>query len=115
MSDILDITLLSDKAILQKIGLFVQQIRIKQNLTQEDLAKQAVISRSTLSAVERGDNSSIGNLIKILRILNVLYVLNTFEVTQELSPMELAKGEKRQRKRASKIESSNLSNNDLGW
>ncbi|MGL4581770.1 MAG: helix-turn-helix domain-containing protein [Flavobacterium sp.] len=115
MSDILDINLLSDKAILKKIGLFIQQTRIKQNLTQEELATQAAISRSTLSAVERGDNSSINNLIKILRILNVLYVLNTFDIVQELSPMQLAKGEKQQRKRASKTDQYNLDNTDLGW
>lgn len=115
MNDIVDINLLSDKAILQKVGLFIQQTRIKQNLTQEELAMQSAISRSTLSLVERGDNISLINLLKILRTLNALYVLNDFEVSEELSPLQLAKGEKQQRKRASKPQTENPNINDLGW
>lgn len=115
MSEISDIGFLSDKAILQKIGLFVQQTRIKQNLTQEDLATQAAISRSTLSLIERGDNSSIGNLIKLLRCINSLYVLSAFELHEELSPMQIATGEKQQRQRASKVTRSDSHVNDLGW
>ncbi|HCC95653.1 MAG TPA: transcriptional regulator [Flavobacteriaceae bacterium] len=115
MNEITDISILSDKAVLKKIGLFVQQIRIRQNLTQEDLAKQAVISRSTISLIERGDNISLINLIKILRTLDALYVLNTFEVSEELSPIQLAKGEKQPRKRASKINNPNTDTEDLGW
>lgn len=115
MNDIVDINLLSDKAILQKVGLFIQQTRIKQNLTQEELAMQSAISRSTLSLVERGDNISLINLLKILRTLNALYVLNDFEVSEELSPLQLAKGEKQQRKRASKPHTENPNINDLGW
>lgn len=38
--------------------------------------------------MERGDNISLINLIKILR------VLKTFEVAEELSPLQLSRGEK---------------------
>jgi transcriptional regulator with XRE-family HTH domain len=112
MNIIVDINVLSDKAILQKIGLFVQQSRIKENLTQGDLAQQAAISRATLSMLERGENISLLNLIKILRILNALYVLNGFDEPEELSPLALAKGEKYRRQRASKVQAEN---SDLGW
>lgn len=115
MSDVLIISLLSDKAILQKLGLFIQQTRIKQGIKQEELAFQAAISRSTLSLVERGDNISLVNLIKILRMLDALYVLNAFEVLEELSPLQLAKGVKKQRKRVSKSGSNDLNSDDLGW
>lgn len=115
MNEIEDINFLSDKAILQKIGLFVQQTRIRQNLTQEELAVQAAISRSTLSLMERGDNISLINLIKILRILNALYVLKTFEVAEELSPLQLARGEKQHRKRVSKSGNDLKNSGELGW
>lgn len=115
MSNISDINLLSDKAILSTIGFFIQQTRIKQNFPQEDLATQAAISRSTLSLVERGDNISLTNLIKILRTLNALYVLEAFEVKEEISPLQLAKGKKQKRKRVSKQASQNNDNTDLGW
>lgn len=116
MNEIVDISMLSDKAVLEKIGFFIQQTRIKQELTQEDLATAAAISRSTLSLVERGDNTSVINLIKILRTLNALYVLNAFEAAEELSPLQLAKGEKQQRKRVSKLGNNQKTDtSDLGW
>jgi len=115
MTNISDFILLSDKAIMKNIGLFIQQTRIKQNLTQAEVAVQAAISRSTLSLVERGDNISLVNLIKILRTLDALYVLQTFEVREELSPLQLAKGEKQKRQRASKQKSEKPDDTDLGW
>lgn len=115
MNDIVNIDLLSDKAIMKRIGLFIQQTRIDQNQTQAEVATQAAISRSTLSLIERGDNISLTNLIKILRTLNALYVFKSFEVIEELSPLKLAKGEIKRRKRASKIQEENPNNTDLGW
>lgn len=115
MSNISDINILSDQAILNKIGLFVQQTRIKQNINQQELADKAAISRSTLSLLERGEGISLLNFIKILRILDVLYILKEFEVKEEISPLRLAKGEKKLRKRAVKKDTSNENNLDLGW
>ena len=114
MSDISYISNLSDKAILVEIGNFIQQKRIKLNLTQQELAKQVSISRSTLSLIERGENIALINLIKILRILDALYVLENFKLGEELSPMQLAKGETKKRKRAAS-QSNNSNKEDLGW
>lgn len=115
MNNILDIAYLSDKAILQKIGAFIQQMRIKENITQSELAQKAAISRTTLSMLERGENISLVNLVKILRILDLLYVLNSFDGQEELSPIELAKGERQKRQRASKAIKQEQDNSDLGW
>lgn len=59
MSNISDISLFSDKAILNTIGLFVQQSRIKHNLNQQELADKAAVNRSTVSLLERGENISL--------------------------------------------------------
>jgi len=115
MSNISDINLFSDKAILNTIGLFVQQTRIKQNLNQQELADKAAVSRSTLSLLERGENIALINLLKILRILDALYVLNEFKVREEVSPLRLAKGEKKIRKRVVKKDTPQNDNLDLGW
>lgn len=114
MNDISYINNFSDKAILMQIGNFIQQKRIKQNFSQQELANQSAISRSTLSLIERGENISLINLIKILRILDALYVLENFKVSEELSPLQLAKGETKNRKRASN-RSNNQNKEDLGW
>lgn len=115
MSNISDISMFSDKAILNTVGLFVQQTRIKQNLNQQELADKAALSRSTVSLLERGENISLINLLKILRILDALYVLEAFEVREEISPLGLAKGEKKIRKRVIKKNTSQEDNFDLGW
>jgi len=115
MSNISDISLFSDKAILNTIGLFVQQTRIKQNLNQQELADKAAVSRSTVSLLERGENISLINLLKILRILDALYVLKAFEAKEEISPLRLAKGEKKLRKRVMKKDTPQDDNLDLGW
>lgn len=115
MNEFSHINQFSDKVLLQNIGNFIQQTRIRQNRTQEELANDAAISRSTLSLIERGDNISLINLIKILRVLDALYVLSSFHVAPEISPLKLAKGEKQQRKRASKSNRSDAKIEDLGW
>lgn len=114
MSDISYINTWSDKAILAQIGNFIKQRRIKSDLTQNELADKAAISRSTLSLIERGENIALVTLIKILRILDALYILDQFQVIEELSPLQLAKGEKKIRQRASN-RSNNQNEEDLGW
>lgn len=114
MSDISYNNELSDAAILSNIGGFVKKLRIDQGLTQEDVAKEAAISRSTLSLIERGENVALINVVKILRVLNALYVLDQFEVKQQISPMQLAKAAVKSRKRASK-NSTQINKEDLGW
>lgn len=104
----------SDKAVLQRIGEFVKQRRIDQNLTQQSLAEKAAISRSTLSLMERGENIALLNLIKVLRMLDALYVLDAFHVERSISPILLAREEHKRRKRAGRNKGYEQ-NDDLGW
>ncbi|MHC5310536.1 helix-turn-helix domain-containing protein [Myroides sp. LJL116] len=115
MSNISDINILSDKVILSKIGLFVQQDRIKQDISQQELAEKSALSRSTVSLLERGEGISLLNLIKILRMLDALYILKQFEEREEISPLRLAKGKKNLPKRVKKKEKVEDYNTDLGW
>ena len=106
---------LSDKAILEKIGGFIRQKRLQQNLTQSQLAKNTNLNRSTIVKVENGESITLASLIPILRVLNALYVLETFNVSDEISPLEYSKLKKKRRLRASKA-SKNVSNqSELGW
>lgn len=104
----------SDLTFLKEIGRFLQTTRIKQNLTQDEVANRAAISRSTLSLTERGENISMLNLIKILRVLDALYVLNQFKGETTVSPLLLAKAEEQKQKRATKV-SGKDNKSDLGW
>lgn len=94
---------MSDKALSMYIGAFIKHLRMESNKTQDLLAKEAGISRSTLSLLERGETVTLGTLIQVLRVLDALNVLEVFTVKQTLSPLALAKIEKKKRKRASGV------------
>lgn len=90
---------LSDRAINGLLGGFVRQSRIRQNKTQEQLAGEAGIARSTLSLFEKGENSSLLVFIRLLRALNLLHLMDEFRIREQLSPLQLAKIQHNQRKR----------------
>jgi len=106
---------MSDKILMETIGNFIQSHRISQNKTQDQVAKDAGISRSTLSLLERGEKVRIDSLIQVLRVLGLLYIMNTFKIEKQISPIEYAKLNKKQRKQASANKSNNISKDDLGW
>lgn len=91
---------MSDKALSEQIGAFVKHHRLEQNKTQNEVARAAGMSRSTLSLLERGETVSLNTLLQALRALDLLYVMNAFEVESKLSPMALAKIEQKKRQRA---------------
>jgi transcriptional regulator with XRE-family HTH domain len=106
-------TSMSDKALIKTIGTFIQHHRLNQNKSQSDVAKAADISRSTLSLLERGEKVSLSSLMQVLRVLDLLYIMDVFHVSNEISPIEYAKLQKNKRQRARN--KGNNSNEDLGW
>lgn len=108
-------TSMSDKALMETIGTFVQHHRLNQNRSQNDVAESAGISRSTLSLLERGGKISLNSLIQVLRVLDLLHIMDVFKVKNEISPIEYAKLQKNKRKRARNKDNNSTSNEDLGW
>lgn len=106
---------MSDKSLLKTIGNFIQSHRLNQNKSQEQVATAAGISRSTLSLLERGEKVRIDSLIQVLRILDLLYIMDIFKVQDQISPIEYAKLKKKQRKKASTQKDDNTNKEDLGW
>ena len=98
---------MSDSALAAHIGGFVQHHRLEQNKTQDMLSREAGISRSTLSLLERGGTVTLATLIQVLRVLNQLQVMDAFEVHQRISPIALAKAEQEKRKRARNTKTQN--------
>ncbi|MCH8496772.1 MAG: helix-turn-helix domain-containing protein [Balneolales bacterium] len=106
---------MSDKALSKHIGRFVRHHRLNQNRTQDHLANEAGISRSTLSLLERGETVTISTLIQVLRVLDQLQVLNVFEIIDTPSPLALAKLQKAKRKRASSTSRKKKHELDSDW
>lgn len=93
---------MSDDSVAKHVAAFVKHHRLEQNKTQETVAVEAGISRSTLSLLERGESVTLATLIQVLRVLDQMQVMEAFAVHQRISPLALAKAEKEQRKRARK-------------
>ena len=94
-----DWNVLSDDQILKQIGEFIRYHRMRQNKTQGMLAKDAGISRSTVSLLERGKTVTAATVIQALRVLDKLHTLDGFTVIRQQSPLLLAKAEKKKRHR----------------
>ena len=99
--DIMDWQALSDPAIVNEIGQFIQQMRLNRNLTQKQLAEMSGVNRVTISRFEVGRASTLLTLVQVLRALEKLDILNTFHEEAEISPLQLLNLRKKQRKRAS--------------
>ena len=107
---------MTDASFINSIGRFIKINRLKQNKTQGEIADAAGISRSTLSLLERGQTVTVATLIQVLRVLDLLYVMDIFETSDEISPLAYAKLKKKERKRASSATyKSEEKTDDLGW
>jgi transcriptional regulator with XRE-family HTH domain len=87
----LDWIALSDEAIEKVVGRYIKKIRQAQRKTQQQLADEANISRSTLSLLERGETGSLKTLIQVLRVLDKLSIFQIFNQKEQPSPLALAK------------------------
>lgn len=111
----IDLVQMSDVAIVKHLGNFLKQVRIQQNKTQAQLAEDAGLNRWTISQIENGESITLMSLIQILRALDSLYVLDTFEISNEISPLEYAKLKKNQRVRVRNKNIKPTKSGDLGW
>ena len=93
---------MSDKAILADIGARCKRRRLNRNLTQQDVADQAGLTRMTVGEFERGAPAGMLTLVRILRVLDALEELESFLPEAEPSPLQLAKLQGKQRQRASR-------------
>lgn len=92
----------SDRALLELLGNYIQKTRLQQNKTQEETALTAGINRSTLIQIEAGKGGTLLSFVQILRALGQLHLLKNFEFRRELSPLQIAEMEMKQRRRARK-------------
>ncbi len=99
-----DIYILSDVAICNRIGSKLKSIRLRQNITQQSLAESADVSLSSIKKIEKGEIRSFDSLLRVLRILGKLDVLQPLVEEEQLSPNEYFKfiqsAKKHERKRA---------------
>jgi transcriptional regulator with XRE-family HTH domain len=73
----------SEKKYFKQIGIRIRQERIKQGISQNQLAFEASMPRVQIGRIERGEiNTSVGSIIGICRVLNIhLKDLFDFEIS----------------------------------
>lgn len=100
-----DVYMLADTVILDKIGNHLKAARLKQNITQQSLADAAGVSLSSLKKIEKGEIRTFDSLLRVLRTLGKLDVLQPLVDEEQMTPSEYyelvhSAGDKRQRQRA---------------
>ena len=106
---------ISDVAIVKQIGSYLKQMRFQQNKTQAQLASMAGLNRWTISQIENGESITLASFIQILRALDSLFILNAFEVPDEISPLEYAKLKKHKKERVRNKPTNSQDKDNLGW
>jgi transcriptional regulator with XRE-family HTH domain len=106
---------MSDPAILELLGKFIQQTRLQQNKTQQQVATAAGINRSTMVQIEKGGGGTLISFIQIVRALEQLHLFQNFEIRQQLSPLQLAKMDQQKRQRASNKKTTGMGKPKSDW
>jgi putative transcriptional regulator len=96
----MDYYLMTDKGIELEMGNRVKSLRLRKNMTQQQLSNATALSLNTIKALEAG-KGKLSSLIAILRELGALDAIDSFIPEISISPLQLAKRQGKKRQRAS--------------
>lgn len=96
---IMDTYSMTDAAICREIGTRLRQLRLRKNMTQQQLADAAAVSLNVIKRMESG-RGKLSSLVAFLRELDGLDNLEHFIPAPEISPLQLARQQGKQRQRA---------------
>ena len=81
----------SDAIQLEAIAKRLTQARIRMELTQAELAKEAGIGKRTVERLEAGESVQLNSFIRVLRVLELLDIFTTLLPDPQPTPMQLLK------------------------
>ena len=107
---------MTNKAIAQEVAQRIEQLRLEQNLTQQQLADEIGMSVRGYRGIVNG-LGKFENIIAILRVLGKLELVKNFIPETTFSPMAQLEleGKKRQRARPSSGVKKDDKTDDLDW
>jgi transcriptional regulator with XRE-family HTH domain len=92
---------LSEKAVLEELAQRLVRRRVALNLTQEEAAESSGMGKRTLERIESGEDFRVSSLIKLLKTLKMLEVLDELIPPDHISPIQLLDIKKGRKRRAS--------------
>lgn len=104
-----------DPAALAELGRRLARQRLDRNLSQDDLAREAGVSKRTLHRMEHGHSAQMTNWIRVLRALDLLENLERFLPAPAPSPMQQLKLQGRLRRRATSVAPAQPSGKPKPW
>ncbi len=90
-----------DRALLEALGARIAARRIAEDRTQQSLAAEAGVGRSTVERMEAGRSTQLSSLIRVLRVLGLAERIVDLVPAAGPSPMALLRGGQGRRQRAS--------------
>lgn len=90
----------TDSVVLTELGTRLARTRLERNTSQEQLAVEAGVSKSTVERLESGRDVKLASFIRILRALGLLERLDSLLPEPLPSPIERLKLHGRRRQRA---------------
>lgn len=79
-----------------QLGTEIRELRLRQNLTQAEVARRANIDRTTVVRIERGEGGTVRSLVQIARALGREEWLASFAPpAPAVSPMQLLRARQR--------------------
>ena len=107
---------MSDPAIIKELGIQLKRIRLRKNMSQQNLATKSGLNRSTISEIENGRTASLLSFIQVLRGLEKLELFGFLAEGPVVSPLSLAREAGLIRKRASSLKQYDTDHpEDVTW
>ncbi len=105
----------TDQHVLAELGDRLAWHRLNRNLTQDQLAREAGVSKRTIVRLENGQSSQVTNLVRVLRALGILDNLDALIPAPLASPIEALKAKAQRRRRASPASKKPTPSSDWTW
>lgn len=108
--------LLTNDAVLAELGRRLEQARLREDLTQAEMAERAGIGEATLRRLEGGRSVQVTTLLKLLRATGLLQSLDSaIPETVELPISELRLEQRGSRRRARSRTRSDAASTGPAW
>ena len=114
-----NIYMLSDTEIINRISAKIKELRLKQNISRQNMAASSGVSVPSIARMEDGEIKSFESFLRIIRSVGKLEIFMPLLQEEEISPNEYYKmvqsAKAKQRKRASRSNKNNNRQEDSEW